>query len=283
MSKLYVFDFSLSHEICDDYRKVKKVLEEISKTGKFSHEKAWVEPKENEVWFEPHWYNHFQGRISLKERSSIGKLVKTTPNSIKGIHWGTTSTVNKDNTDYVEKEWTHVDGPWELHVQEDYIPRQIREVKELYEWQTNVINKLNIWDKRSINMLYCPNGNIGKSTLIGYVRAYKLGRALPPVNDYRDMLRMVCDLPISKNYFVDMPRALKKDKLGSFYSAIETIKDGYAYDDRYTFKEKIFDCPNIWIFSNILPELELLSKDRWKIWNVCDNKLKPYSAADFVL
>lgn len=122
-------------------------------------------------------------------------------------------------------------------------------------------------------MIYCPDGNIGKSTLVGWIRAYKLGRALPPVNDYKDMLRIVCDLPVSKAYIIDMPRALKKDKLWGFYSAIETIKDGYAYDDRYHFKEKIFDCPNIWIFSNIKPDFKLLSKDRWKIYNVENGNL----------
>lgn len=271
MSKIYKFDFTLSAEICDDYRIIKKLLEEFCKSGTFQKEES---PETN--------YLHYQGRISLNKKLTLGQLIKSTPETLKGIHWSITSN-NCEDMNYCSKEFTRIDGPWTLHKEEEYIPRQIREIKQLYEWQSTIINKLDIWDKRSINMLYCPNGNIGKSTLIGYVRAYKLGRALPPVNDYRDMLRMVCDLPTSKNYFVDMPRALKKDKLGSFYSAIETIKDGYAYDDRYTFKEKVFDCPNIWIFSNILPDFELLSTDRWKIWNVINNKLESYSPADYVL
>ena len=269
MSKLYKFDFTLSAEICDDYRTIKKLLEEFCKTGSFQKEES---ADTN--------YLHYQGRVSLKTKLTLGQLIKATPITLKGVHWSPTSN-NCDDDSYVNKEYTRIDGPWELHEVEDYIPRQIREIKKLYEWQNTVINKLNVWDTRTINMIYCPNGNIGKSTLIGYIRAHKLGRALPPVNDYRDMLRMVCDLPISKNYFVDMPRALKKDKLGGFYSAIETIKDGYAYDDRYTFKEKIFDCPNIWIFSNMLPDFELLSKDRWKIWIVTkgeqDSFLEPYN------
>lgn len=262
--RCYKYDFTLSAAICDDYNIIKKLLEEFCKIGTFQKEES---PETN--------YLHYQGRVSLNKKLTLKQLIKSTPETLKGIHWSITSN-NCKGDDYCTKEYTRIDGPWILHKEEEYIPRQIREIKELYEWQKTVIDKLNIWDKRSINMLYCPYGNIGKSTLIGYVRAYKLGRALPPVNDYRDMLRMVCDLPVSKNYFVDMPRALKKDKLGSFYSAIETIKDGYAYDDRYTFKEKIFDCPNIWIFSNILPEFELLSTDRWKIWIVENNELKIY-------
>lgn len=271
MSKIYRFDFTLSYEILNDYTKVKKLLEEFCKSGTFQLE---LSPDTE--------YKHYQGRVSLKKKLTIGQLIKATPISLKGIHWSCTSS-NCEGNDYTQKEYSRVDGPWTLFEEADYIPRQIREISNLYTWQDQVIEKLKVWDTRTINMIYCPNGNIGKSTLIGYIRAYKLGRALPPVNDYRDMLRMVCDLPTDRNYFVDMPRALKKDKLGQFYSAIETIKDGYAYDDRYHFKEKNFDCPNIWIFSNILPEFELLSKDRWKVWVVEDNNLNLLSGAAYGL
>ena len=27
------------------------------------------------------------------------------------------------------------------------------------------------------------------------------------------------------------------------YAGIESVKSGYAYDDRYSFKDKYFDCP----------------------------------------
>lgn len=261
MSKLFKFDFTLSESICDDYSKVKKLLEEFCKSGVFQLEKS----ADTE-------YVHFQGRVSLKKKLTVGQLIKASPESLKGIHWTPTSN-NCDTDDYVNKEFTRQDGPWTLHEEIDYIPRQIREINDLYPWQSEIVDSLKIWDKRTINMVYCENGNIGKSILVGYIRAHKLGRPLPPVNDYKDMMRIVCDTPTSRAYLIDMPRAIKKDKLYGFYSAIETIKDGYAYDDRYTFKEKIFDCPNIWIFSNTLPDTNLLSKDRWKIYEVKDKLL----------
>lgn len=261
MSKIYRFDFTLSAEILDDPHKITKLLKEFCKKGIYSKE---LSPDTE--------YLHYQGRVSLNKKLTIGQLIKATPESLKGIHWSPTSN-NCDNDDYVTKEYSRVDGPWDITEETDYIPKQIREITNLFDWQQSVIDSLSKWDKRSINMIYCPDGNIGKSTLVGWIRAYKLGRALPPVNDYKDMLRIVCDLPVSKAYIIDMPRALKKDKLWGFYSAIETIKDGYAYDDRYHFKEKIFDCPNIWIFSNIKPDFKLLSKDRWKIYNVENGNL----------
>lgn len=275
MSKIYRFDFTLSAEILDDPTKIIKLLKEFCKKGVFSKE---LSPETE--------YLHYQGRVSLIKKLTIGQLIKATPVSLKGIHWSCTSNNCEDN-DYVTKEYTRVDGPWNIDDEIDYIPKQIREIENLFDWQQEVINNLTIWDKRTINFIYCPDGNIGKSTLVGWIRAYKLGRALPPVNDYKDMLRIVCDLPTSNAYIIDMPRALKKDKLWGFYSAIETIKDGYAYDDRYRFREKIFDCPNIWIFSNIIPELKLLSADRWKIFTVVNGSLELQNnslfEADFVL
>lgn len=209
-------------------------------------------------------YKHYQGRISLKvkTRSMIGKLHTE-------CHWSATSKENADNQFYVVKEDTRISGPWSD--KDAYIPRQIREIEALRPWQQSIIDDAKIWNTRNINMVYCPHGNTGKSTLAGWIRAYGLGRVLPPVNDYKDLLRMVYGIESSSLYIFDMPRSMKKDKLSGFFAAVETIKDGYAYDDRYEFKEKNFDCPNIWIFTNILPELGYLSKDRWIFWNISDN------------
>ena len=97
-------------------------------------------------------------------------------------------------------------------------------------------------------------------------------------------MRIICDTPTASAYLIDMPRALKKDKLFGFYSALETLKDGYAYDDRYRFVEKVFDCPNIWVFSNCMPDPDMLSIDRWRIYSVVNNSLSQIGFwADFVL
>lgn len=260
-SSVYCWDFTAPKGELT-FSEVSALLKNIAKKGTFQLEVGEISG-----------YEHWQGRISTIKKYRFNEIIKL--NLIDGIHWSPTSNANKNNYDYVTKDYTRKDGPWDL-TDSTYIPRQIREINQLLDWQQSVVDQLKIWDTRHINLIFDPIGNKGKSILVGWIRAYKLGRALPPVNDYKDMMRMVCDLPISQAYIIDMPRALKKDKLGGFYSAIETIKDGYAYDDRYTFTEKIFDCPNIWVTTNMLPEFSLLSKDRWKLWEIVDNSLKPY-------
>ena len=256
---IYRWDFTLGFECCGklDRLIVKNLLREFCKDGTFQLEKS----DETE-------FVHYQGRVSLKKKSRRPPI-----DTLKGIHWSPTSTRNFDNEDYCMKKHTRINGPWKIEEEEQYIPKQIREIEKLYPWQQTIVDKLEVWDTRTINVVIDQKGMIGKSILVGYIRAHKLGRCLPPVNDYKDMMRMVCDIPTSRAYVIDTPRALKKDKLYGFYSAIESIKNGFAYDDRYSYKEKIFDSPNIWVFTNSYPEKELLSPDRWKIWQVQDNNL----------
>lgn len=210
------------------------------------------------------FFKHYQGRISLKEK--VRKVCKIVPE----IHFSATSNANKENDFYVMKSETKVGGPWKDSDKEVYIPRQIREITELRPWQKQVVEKSKPWDTRHINLIYSPNGNEGKSILKGWMRAYGLATPLPFCNDFKDIMRMVMDMPTSKCYIIDIPRAINKERLFQLYAAIESIKDGYAYDDRYSFKDKYFDCPNVWVFTNKMPEKseDLLSPDRWIIYGI---------------
>lgn len=219
-------------------------------------------------------YMHWQCRISLKKKRRLHDLARIWGDTIfPKRRLSPTVSANQFDWNYVDKVDTRVEGPWTSSDEKVYIPRQIREVEQLKPWQQTIINNIGVWDKRTINVVYCEHGGIGKSTLIGYIRAHKLGMPLPLVKNYQDIMRMVCNLPTHKFYTVDMPRSIKKENLGDFWAGLETVKDGYAYDDRYQFKQKVFDCPNIWVFTNNMPELAMLSQDRWIIWVVQNDQL----------
>jgi len=216
-------------------------------------------------------YLHYQGRISLKNKKRLIQLCNEfTAAGFKG-HLSVTSLKCKSNFFYVTKEETRKEGPWAddttmLTMGIEYIPKQIREMRELRPFQKSIIASAKVWDPRSINVLLDKRGNMGKSLLKGYMRAHKIARCLPYANDFKDIMRMVCDMPTSQCYVIDMPRALTKNHLEQFFGGMEEIKNGYAYDDRYHFKEKHFDSPAIWIFCNVIPDLRYLTTDRWKFW-----------------
>lgn len=273
---LYIFDFSVP-EAVEQFEE--RLPEYITNFGRLA--KHWAFQLERG---EQNGYIHLQCRVSLHKKKRAGEFILMMKNCnfepfTKAHITPTSNNGTKKGFDYVIKYDTCILGPWQdtdENIKElidpPYIPRQVREIESLYPWQEYIVNDFDVWDKRYINLFYNASGNIGKSTLVSICRAYKLARVLPPVNETKDLLRMVCDMPTSKAYMFDMPRAMNKDRLYQFYAAIETIKDGYAYDDRYHFTEKVFDCPAVWIFSNRLPDLDLLSNDRWKIWCITEKE-----------
>lgn len=258
-SQLAVYDFTLSRKFCESRHELLKCLKEWAKHYTFQLEES------------DNGYVHWQGRMSLIKPRRLGEFKKL----IQGLDVIGKMTVSPSSNEslrgecfYTMKADTRIEGPWSEKDQPLYIPRQVRECPNLRPFQQAIIDNIGVWDTRTVNFVYCKSGNNGKSILVSYLRCHGLARCLPPVNDQRDFLRMVCDLPTATMYVVDMPRAMKKEKMLGFYSALETVKDGYAYDDRYTFKEKHFDCPNIWVFGNHMPDVTLMSRDRWKFWTI---------------
>jgi len=257
MSAICVWDLTLNADVLPEIDAVKALFKE--------HCKKWVFQKEvGKITLK----THLQGRISLKIKNRENFMHKTFP----GWHYSRTTTENHDNFHYVEKADTRIDGPWSSEDKEPlYIPKQIRLIDKLHPWQQSVIDNAHVWDTRTINVLIDAVGNKGKSILATYIGVHNLGRSIPFMNDFKDISRMILDTEKKCLYIIDLPRALRKNQLYQFISGVEQLKNGYAFDDRYSFKEAFFDCPNIWIFMNTLPDVQMLSQDRWRFWSINDN------------
>lgn len=261
---LYLWDFTLRVEGHEDHN---KIVEELKK-----HCKKWCFQQEEG---KDHGYLHWQGRISLVDKKRIGTL-RALFVCWPSAHWSITSNNGKKSFNYVMKEDTRTKGPWCDTDKVVYVPRHIREIKTLKKWQARIYNSAGTYEPRIINMLIEETGGIGKSVLVGKMMADGLARALPPFNDFKDINRAIMGMPTSKCYIVDMPRALEKGKQRSFFAGLESLKNGYVFDDRYSWKEKWFDPPVVWVFTNTVPELEFLSRDRWVFWKVVRDELVRY-------
>ncbi len=225
-------------------------------------------------------YQHLQDRVSFKKKLRLTGCKKVHDKA----HWSPTSAENRDNCFYVTKEETRKGGPWMDQEQqdEDYVPRQVREMTKLRPWQDNILSQCDVWDTRTINVVIDKKGGIGKTCLMTYARAHGIAKKVPFCNSHKDVMRMVYAIGVSRCYMFDMPRAINKDQLSGFYAAIEEIKSGYCYDDRYHFRDRVMDCPNIWVFTNKDPDLQLLSKDRWRLWKVVEGRLERYDILEEV-
>jgi hypothetical protein len=267
-----VWDFTASKEVYESESEVIKLCKAHCKKWVFQLEKG----KET-------GFLHFQGRVSLKNKMREVQVRKLFPK----IRISLTSAENRDNFHYVEKEDTRVDDKiWRWDDENIVMTKQLTLFLEweLRPYQKKISNWGNEFNMRNIDLIYDPIGNLGKSIFVEYLEYIGMAEDVPPFRMMDDIFEWVATRPIKKMYCFDMPRGMKKDKLGDFYSGIEVIKNGVAYDKRYSGTKKRFDRPRVVVFTNTLPNFELMSMDRWNVWEVTpDYDIKPYAGEGCVI
>lgn len=273
-----VWDFtSFSCKDKDDYKDIMESLKTVAKEWAFQLEKT----ESGQI--------HAQGRVSLykktrKPSNLFDWKAHWSPSSNGVSGWngkaGSFDTLpgavkGQMNIDYCVKERTRVAGPFRSTDRTVYIPKQYRTTK-MRPFQTAVMALCLAFDDRSINLIYCPFGNKGKSVLAHTMRLKHRAIVLPPLNDGQQIVAAACDICMARGVrsvgavFIDLPRAMNKERLFGVYTGIEVVKQGWLYDTRYKYKDWDIDSPPVWVFSNHLPDTKLLSNDRWKIWTIDD-------------
>lgn len=236
-------------------------------------------------------YRHWQGRFSLikkKRKPDLLKLFKANDFPVFNYLEPTCNPeYQKGDAFYQQKEDTRLEGPWKDTDEQRYIPKQIRN-KELYPWQAEVIKQSKEFNDRTVNVIYDETGNIGKSFLASWCELFMNGVDLPPVNDAKDLMAVMCDICYDRlrepnPVFIDLPRSQDQTKIYGIYSAVEQIKKGKLYDLRYKYKSWWIDSPAIWCFTNTMPDPQALSRDRWIYWQVKDLQLVRLNPENFFL
>jgi len=236
---------------------------------------------------------HYQGRGSLFKKKRLPELIKLMLDVDKHFHFSeSNNNSNQTEAFYAMKYDTRTRGPWTDITWKvpPYIPRQFRGlIDRLHPWQQTVLDSRHEFNDRVVNMIVDIGGNNGKSTVAALGDLHHGGIDLPPVGDHKELLQVVCDLLMAKEcrepgiVFVDLPRSLTTDtkKFGPFMTAIEQIKKGKVFDLRFHYKEWWFDSPAVWVFANSAPNLNQMSRDRWRFWKIDMFKnLRPMSRED---
>lgn len=212
-------------------------------------------------------YLHFQGRISLIKKRRLQEIKPLLDDAWDAQIWMAPTSNNAfGEWFYVMKADTRVKGPWtDKDEKPPYIPRDLRDLV-LRPWQQMIVDSKDNFDARAVNVVYDPHGSNGKSIIRRYIGAHRIGQVIPPLESFKELMGIIMCKPKRKLYVVDMPRGMEKRRLTDFWAAMENLKDGNAFDTRYTFKEQYFDPPALWVFTNTVPNVKLLSTDRWRFW-----------------
>lgn len=151
---------------------------------------------------------------------------------------------------------------------------------ELRHWQAQLIGELEAQNDRQVTVI-CDGGmgNVGKSWMAKHLVAKYRYAYVPAMPNFEDYMFMAMAHPNAKGFIFDLPKADTIQQKKAMWMAMETIKNGYLYDKRYEFKEQWREPPKMVVFCNEMPPKDVLSRDRWRKFNVC----KTYSDAEYTL
>ena len=159
----------------------------------------------------------------------------------------------------------------------------------LYPWQNSIIEMLfeddgdtvKSGDGRTIYSIVDMQGCKGKSSFIKwlcYKHPLKLGRL--SYGTAAQLRSSIINLGPRQAYIVDLPRTRgKRDSLPDLLSAIEDLAGGFVTSPfRGASGQLMMEPPVIFVMSNFKLSYGLMSTDRWKIFEISQDK--PYSLSE---
>lgn len=200
---------------------------------------------------------HLQGYIEFKKRMRPSELGWN-----KTIHWEKAKGRRDQNVEYIKKEGGNVYLNGELLETPTVIKRE-----SLWIWQLALLKILEEKpDEREIIWIYEETGGTGKTAFMKYCFANM--RAIPVSGKGSDIKFAIYNYGIKKScyprvIFVDLPRSFDTSYLS--YTALEEVKNGCFFVNKYESDAILIPTPHVVIFANEFPDVSKLSKDRWVI------------------
>jgi len=184
-------------------------------------------------------------------------------------HWSPTHAKGKFT--YVMKLDTRIAGPW---MDQDTAAEAKAEVKtpagivnlKLFPWQAEMVKHINEYPAegdRTVWVILNPAGKCGKSTLQTYLQHMNLAMPIPEVSKPEQIGAWCFKFP-HRCYTIDLVRGYKGKS--EIWRAIEGIKDGLVVEHRYSPQIKRIDRPMVLVFTNEMPNLDWLTRDRWRVY-----------------
>ena len=203
---------------------------------------------------------HVQGYIEFTNKLRPFSL-KLSPR----VRWEVAKGTREQNVQYCSKgsDGDEANILWSKGIKK---PIKLIEEKDMYKWQTDILELLETEpDDRSIHWYVGPGG-CGKTCFCKYLCS-KMG-AIMLSGKGADVRNGVVEYVKMNGYtpeivLVNIPRSMNSDYLS--YEGIENIKDMCFYSGKYEGGMVLGNCPHLLIFANELPDMDKCSKDRWKI------------------
>lgn len=226
-------------------------------------------------------YEHYQCRVRFKTERNLEQVLElfnesTTELQVSirksafrfriiyipddGHDSGIYGTIAKSDDNIYEQK----SGKWYSESNADICEFRCRGINNI---QGSILRRTRKQGDRGITVVYDRVGGHGKTWLMKHLYAKGDTTIVPPTIASAGRMIAWCYGQKAKTYIIDLPRNIST-KERSLWTAIETIKDGIFYDDRYYSKIRIQKNPTVIVMTNVLPPRSLLSDDRWDIIDI---------------
>lgn len=176
---------------------------------------------------------------------------------------------------YAGKEETRVRGPFRyplsFYTGGDLIGSEKFPLR--LPWQQTIFDMIEEEpDDRAFHVIYEEAGCRGKSKLIKTLGHQRVSIKVPVGQTPQQGIAAVISAPIKRVYIADFPRCSNINN-PNIWEVLEDIKGGYLSSPfRGKYAEMFMSPPHVLVFANQIPDLDLLSFDRWNIWTVNVNE-----------
>lgn len=147
-------------------------------------------------------------------------------------------------------------------------PAKIEPLVNWQPWQSQLLHEIETYtsdDDRTINWIWDPFGNSGKTFFVKHLADYK-GAFVSSHGNVRDLATQLKETLKSQDEvntaLFNFTRQSKEHKI---YQALESIKDGLLCAQKYLGGTITLPSPQVYVFANYFPDIYEVSLDRWLI------------------
>lgn len=209
---------------------------------------------------------HIQGKIKFYEKNrpieKFGKMTEYKISWRKSKVWKGADYCVKDGTekgyDVWWKGWDPILAP------------------KIWGWQQDVVDSIPEMEERKIYWYYEEKGKMGKTDLARYLCIRKKGIMLG--GKAGDMKTCLVGMKVKPELIIiNLVRSARVSYIG-----LEEVSDGIFFSGKYESEMCIMKKPKIIVLSNVPPEVEKMSMDRWVVNKVTKDGLK-FVPLDYLL
>jgi hypothetical protein len=147
-------------------------------------------------------------------------------------------------------------------------PLKIEPLVDWLPWQSKLLHEIETYasdDDRTINWIWDPFGNSGKTFFVKHLADYR-DAFVSSHGNVRDLATQLKETlksqPEVTTALFNFTRQSKEHKI---YQALESIKDGLLCAQKYLGGTITLPSPQVYVFANYFPDIYEISLDRWLI------------------